>query len=122
MLSEAKKRDVQRHRRQMRIRKRVRGTLEKPRFSVFKSNKHIFAQLIDDEQGKTIVSLGTMSSTCKGKHEKKSKEAARFIGEDMARVAKEKNIARVVFDRGRYKYHGLIAAIADAARESGLQF
>lgn len=122
MLSEIKKRNIQRDRREMRVRKKLRGTLEKPRFTVFKSNKHLFVQLIDDEQGKTLVSLGTMSQQCKGQHEKKSKEAAQFIGKKLAEMAKEQNISRVVFDRGHLRYHGVIASVADAAREAGLQF
>lgn len=122
MLSEIKKRDSQRKRRGFRIRKKLRGTADKPRMSVFKSNRHLFVQIIDDEASKTILSVGTMSDACKGKFDKKSKEAAKFIGLELANKAKEKNISRVVFDRGSLRYHGLIAAIADSAREAGLQF
>lgn len=123
MINELIKRNVRRHRRQMRIRKNVRGTAEKPRLSVFKSNMHICAQLIDDDKGFTIASAGTVMKEFRSKNlGKKSKEAAREIGIKLAEVAKQKNIALAVFDRGHNKYHGLLAEVANAARESGLQF
>lgn len=112
-----------RYRRQMRVRKHVRGTAEKPRLSVFKSNKHVSAQLIDDENHITLAGYGTMSDEFDSKSfVKKSKEAARQVGKKIAALAKEKNVDRVVFDRGRYKFHGVIAELANAAREAGLQF
>lgn len=122
MLSEIKRRDVQRNRRVMRVRKKVRGNAERPRMCIYKSNKHLFVQIIDDEQGKTLVSLGSMMPECKGANSKKSKESARFIGTMIAKKALDKNISQVVFDRGHYQYHGLIAILADAAREVGLKF
>ncbi len=107
----------------LRVRKQVRGTAEKPRLSVFKSNMHIFAQLIDDEKGFTLASAGTvMKDFQDNKLGKKSKEAARAVGAKIADVAKQKNIANAVFDRGFNKYHGLLAEVANAARETGLQF
>lgn len=118
-----KKRKIARRRRQLHVRKGVRGTCEKPRLTVFRSNRHFFAQIIDDEKGETLLGFGTMSKTLKDtKFNKKSKEAVSHLGAQMAEKAKEKNIQRVVFDRGRYKYHGLLAEFASAARKAGLQF
>ena len=112
-----------RYRREMRVRKHVRGTAEKPRLSVFKSNRHVSAQLIDDENSITLAGYGTMSDEFKtDTFVKKSKEAAREVGKKIAALAKEKSVSRVVFDRGRYKFHGVIAELANAAREAGLQF
>lgn len=123
MLNEKRIRNTRRKRRQMSIRKHVRGSSEKPRLTVFKSNQHLFAQLIDDEQGVTIVSAGTSSKDFRNKNlGKRSKEAAREIGAQIAEAAKQKNIQKFVFDRGHYKYHGLLAELANAARESGIQF
>jgi len=91
--------------------------------SVFRSNKHLQVQLIDDENGKTLLGLSTLSKELKGSEfEKKSKAAAREIGKRIGQQAKKQNISRVVFDRGHYKYHGLIAELANAAREEGLTF
>ena len=123
MISELIKRNVRRRRRMMRVRKHVRGTAVKPRLSVFKSNMHIFAQLIDDDSGFTIASAGTVTKDFRDrKLDKKSKEAARQVGVKLAEAAKQKNISNVVFDRGFNKYHGLLAEVASAARETGLQF
>ncbi len=123
MINELIKRDVRRHRRMLRVRKHVRGTAEKPRLSVFKSNMHICAQLIDDDKGITIASAGTVMKEFRDKKlGKKSKEAAREVGMKLAEFAKQKNIAKAVFDRGFNKYHGLLAEVANAARETGLQF
>lgn len=123
MIKDLIKRNVRRRRRMLRVRKQVRGTAEKPRLSVFKSNMHIFAQLIDDEKGFTLASAGTvMKDFQDNKLGKKSKEAARAVGAKIADVAKQKNIANAVFDRGFNKYHGLLAEVANAARETGLQF
>ena len=91
---------------------------------MYKSNQHLFAQIIDDENGVTLAGVGTMSKDLrtKGKMLKKSKSAAKEVGAKIAELAKEKNIEKVVFDRGRYKFHGLIAELAGAAREAGLKF
>ena len=113
-----KKRDIRRKRREKSVRRRVRGTEEKPRLSVIRSNKHLFAQLIDDENFVTIAGVGTVGK--KSPFGKKSKEAARQIGAKIAQMAKEKKIQKAVFDRGHYKFHGLIAEIAAGAREAGL--
>ena len=119
MENRLKNRDVRRKRRAMRVRKKVRGNAEKPRLSVFRSNKHLAAQLIDDEGKVTLFGIGTMSKDVKGT---KSKETAKEIGKRIAQEAKKKNIQTIVFDRGQYKYHGVIAELANAAREEGLKF
>lgn len=123
MINNLTKRNVRRRRRQLRVRNGVRGSAEKPRMAVFKSNKHIFAQLIDDDNGVTVASAGTLTKEFRDmKLGKKSKEAARQVGLKLAEAAKQKNILAVVFDRRYYKYHGLLAEVANAARETGLQF
>lgn len=115
-----RRRKCSRKARVMRVRKKLRGSADQPRFSVSKTNCHIYAQLIDDEAGVTLVGFGTQSKEAKMK--RKSKESAQEIGRRIAELAKEKQIQRVVFDRGRYKFHGLIADLAGAARSAGLQF
>jgi len=123
MINELIKRNVRRRRRVLRVRKQTKGTAEKPRLTVFKSNLHIFAQLIDDEKGFTIASAGTVMKELRDqKLGKRSKEAAKRIGCMLAEAAKKKNIVSAVFDRGCNKYHGLLAEVANAARETGLQF
>ena len=123
MINDLVKRNVRRRRRMLRVRKAVKGTAEKPRLSVFKSNKHICAQLIDDDKGVTIASAGTLSKEFRDiKLGKRSKDAARQVGAKLAEAAKEMNILTAVFDRGFNKYHGLLKEVANAARETGLQF
>jgi len=123
MINNLEKRNVRRFRRQMRVRKAVRGTKDKPRLCVFKSNRHLFAQLIDDENGVTLASSGTMTKEFKAANlAKKGKDSARQVGVRLAEQAKQKQILAAVFDRGFYKYHGLLAEIAKGARETGLQF
>jgi len=106
-----------------RIRKKLRGTTERPRLAVFRSTAHIYAQVIDDTKGVTLVAA---SSTEKPSGDRKSTggnvAAAKEIGKRVAERAKENGISRVVFDRGGYLYHGRIKALADAAREAGLEF
>lgn len=97
-------------RRHKRVRALVKGTSEHPRLSVFRSNKRIYAQLIDDVKGETLLSAGDV------------KKSALKIGEDLAKKALSKGIKSVVFDRGGYKYHGLVKALADGARQGGLKF
>jgi large subunit ribosomal protein L18 len=101
----------------MRIRAKIQGTGTNPRLSVFRSNTHTYAQLIDDDAKKVMVS----SSDMKSKKGTKT-ENAKKVGSDIAKLAKEKNISKVVFDRSGYKYHGRIKAVAEGAREGGLQF
>lgn len=111
-----------RQRRKIRIRKKVNGTEERPRLVVYRSNLHIYAQIVNDRQGATIVSASTlaMSKNEKGLH--CTRETAQRVGQEIARLAKEKNITKVVFDRNGYIYHGRIKAVADGAREGGLEF
>ena len=109
--------------RHLRIRNHVSGTQTKPRLSVFRSNKHIYAQIIDDNAGHTICAASTMDkAVVKGLESTSNKEAAAAVGKDLAEKAKEKGIEKVVFDRGGYIFHGKVKALADAAREAGLVF
>lgn len=109
--------------RKIRTRKKVRGNGVRPRLCVFKSNEHLYAQLIDDELGKTIVGISTLAKALKeAKLAHKSREAAAFLGKALAKSALSQSIERVVFDRGPYPYHGLIEALAEAARTAGLKF
>ena len=112
-----------RKRRHARIRKVVTGTAAKPRLSIFRSLSHIYAQLIDDTAGKTIVSASSLEKEIQSsvKHGG-NVDAAKKVGASIAQKALGKNIKTAVFDRGGYKYHGCVKALADAAREKGLQF
>ncbi len=121
MLKQVIKRALTRQKRCYRVRKHLKGTAEKPRLSVFKSHRHIGGQLIDDEAGVTLAFLSTSSKTG-SQEQKKSKAGARFIGTELAKLAKSKKIEQVIFDRGRFKFHGLVAELANAARENGLKF
>lgn len=103
-----------------RIRARVSGTPERPRLAVFRSVNHIYAQLIDDQQGHTLVAASSIEKDLRGKGG--NIEGAKVIGKTIAQRAKDKGITRVVFDRGGYLYHGRVKALADAAREAGLEF
>lgn len=109
-------------RRKIRIRRKVNGTADRPRLVVFRSNAHIYAQIINDETGATLVSVSTLtlSKTEAGMH--CNVLGATTVGKEVARLAKEKNINSVVFDRNGYLYHGRIKAVADGAREGGLEF
>ena len=111
-----------RQRRKIRIRKKVNGTAERPRLVVYRSNLHIYAQIVNDLEGATLVSSSTLSlsKTESGLHCNKS--GAERVGKEIARLAKEKNISKVVFDRNGYIYHGRVKAVADGAREGGLEF
>ena len=112
-----------RFRRHRRVRKRVVGTPERPRLSVFRSIKHIYAQIIDDQNGVTLASASTLSPDVRDEIAGSSSiEAAKAVGKAIGRKAIEKNITSVVFDRGGYLYHGKVKALADAAREAGLTF
>jgi large subunit ribosomal protein L18 len=112
---------VIRFKRKRRIRSRVEGTLERPRFSVFRSNKHLYAQLVDDVKGATLVAASTLEEELKDKMGG-STDGAKTLGNLVAKRALAKNITQVVFDRSGYLYHGRIKALADAAREGGLKF
>lgn len=115
-------RNYRRSKRALRVRKHLRGSSIKPRMSVQKSNLHLGVQLIDDDKGITLASVSTMMKDLRTKGIKKSKETAKLLGTKIAELAKEKEIQTVVFDRGCFKFHGLIAELANAAREAGLQF
>jgi large subunit ribosomal protein L18 len=115
-----------RHRIQLRQRKRIMGTEERPRLSVFRSLDHIYAQVIDDLSGKTLVAASTVEPSIKAGFSKELKggnlKGAEAIGKTIAERSIEKGIKRVVFDRGGFLYHGRIRAVADAARKAGLEF
>lgn len=116
-------RNLKRIKRHLRIRKKVKGTPERPRLAVFRSEKHIYAQIIDDTKGHTLVSASTLDKELRQRLSKTYNiEAAREVGKLIAQRALSLGIKTVVFDRGGFKYHGRIKALADAAREAGLQF
>ena len=106
--------------RHKRVRAKISGTPERPRLNVFRSSKHIYAQVIDDVNGVTLCSASSMSKDFEGNGG--NKEAARKVGQAIAKAAAEKNIEEVVFDRGGYLYHGRVKELADSARENGLKF
>ena len=107
----------------MRLRNRFAGTAERPRLAVFRSNNHMYAQIIDDEAGRTLVAASTVEKAVKAELEKTNNVAAAAqVGTVIAKRALEKGIEEVVFDRGGFLYHGKIQALADAAREAGLKF
>lgn len=109
--------------RHLRVRQRVRGTAARPRLSVFRSLKHIYAQLVDDEAGRTLVAASSQSPECREKIKNGGNvAAAKVVGELVAQKAKALGIERVVFDRGGYQFHGRVKALADAARAGGLIF
>ena len=112
-----------REKRKNRIRRKVSGTPERPRLTVYKSLKHMYAQLVDDTSGKTLVSVSTGSKALKGEVKEDDKTAAaKKVGAAIAKAAKEKGIEAVVFDRNGFDYHGRVQAVAAAAREAGLKF
>ena len=105
-----------------RIRRRVQGTSERPRLAVHKSLNHIYAQVIDDQAGTTLVSASTLDKELKGQFPGANLAAAKAVGALIASRAKDKGLTRVVFDRGGYRYHGNVKALAEAARQNGLEF
>lgn len=117
MESSKKHRAVMRQKRTLRVRKKLYGNSERPRLSVVKSNQHISIQAIDDEKQVTIASISTI-----GEKSRKNKESGKQLGLKIAQTLKEKNVNQVILDRGRFKYHGVIAAVAEGAREAGLTF
>jgi len=114
-------RTAQRQRRQRRLRKKIAGTPTRPRLSVFRSNRHISAQIIDDEAGRTLASASTREADLRGGLTG-NKDAATAVGQRIAERAKAAGVSSVVFDRGGNQYHGRVAALADAARDGGLEF
>ena len=113
------KKQEKRHRRHIRIKSRIKGTEKCPRLSVFRSNKYIYAQLIDDLNGKTLVSVSDVKI---GKSKLNKTEKAKELGSSLAKKAIDNKIEKIIFDRGGYKYHGRIKAVAEGAREGGLKF
>ena len=113
-------RKLERERRHVRVRTKISGTAECPRLCVFRSNTNVYAQVIDDTKGVTLVQASTLDKEVKTKHA--NKEAATEVGKLVAKRALEKNIKTVVDDRGGYVYHGVVKALAEAAREAGLDF
>ena len=110
---------VRRHRT---IRKNLAGTSERPRLAVFRSAKNIYAQVIDDVSGQTLASASSLSKELKEKNDGGNKDGAKAVGNLIAEKCKEIKVAKVVFDRGGFRYHGRVAALADAVREAGLEF
>ena len=122
-MDKAKRKRQARLQRHARVRRRVRGTTERPRLCVFRSLKHMQAQIIDDTVGHTMVSANTLDAEVQAEAAGKSKsEQAKVVGDVLAKRAREAGITTVVFDRGGYRYHGRVAALAQAAREGGLEF
>ncbi|WP_026486955.1 50S ribosomal protein L18 [Caldanaerobius polysaccharolyticus] len=115
-------RNEARKKRHLRIRKKISGTPDRPRLCVYKSLKHIYAQLIDDTQGKTLVYVSTLAPELRGKVKGCNINSAKAVGELLAKKALEKGIKKVVFDRSGYVYHGKVKELADAARSAGLEF
>lgn len=113
-------RKFERTRRHIRVRRKISGTAERPRLCVYRSNTNIYAQVIDDVAGKTLVSASTLDKEVKTK--KANKEAAKEVGSLIAKRAKAAKISNVVFDRGGYIYHGVVKELAEAARKGGLEF
>lgn len=121
MSQQAKARREARLRRHRRVRKKVQGSATRPRLAVHRSNRHISAQVIDDDAGVTLASASTLEASLRT-DANGNKDAATRIGQQVAERAKAKGIDQVVFDRGGYLYHGRVAALAEAAREAGLEF
>jgi large subunit ribosomal protein L18 len=122
-MDKAKRRRVARERRHARVRKRVAGTSDRPRLCVFRSLKHIYAQIIDDTHGHTMVAASTLDPEVRGQTAGMDKATqAKLVGELLARRAVDAGIRAVVFDRGGYMYHGRVKALASGAREAGLEF
>lgn len=116
-----KKKREKRLRRHRRVRGRVAGTAAQPRLAIFRSNRQVYCQVIDDEAGKTLASASSVSKETAGDRQGNSKEAA-AVGDAIAKKCKEIGVSKVCFDRGGFRYHGRVKALADAARKGGLQF
>lgn len=117
------KKRLRRDRIRRRIRSTIRGTADRPRLCVKKSNKHVYAQLVNDRLGHTLVTASTQTDEVAEEIKDKTKqEAAEIVGKHLAKVADDKGIKKVVFDRSGYKYHGVVKALAEGAREGGLDF
>ncbi|MGI6209732.1 MAG: 50S ribosomal protein L18 [Anaerolineae bacterium] len=122
-MANVRKKNLARQRRHARVRQRVVGTPERPRLNVFRSLKHIYAQLVDDTKGYTLAAASTLDPEIKDRLAELPKEQqAELVGETVALRAREKGITQVVFDRGGYAYHGRVEKLAEAARKNGLEF
>jgi large subunit ribosomal protein L18 len=121
MTTSPQKKQRGRKRRHFRVRKKVRGTAARPRLAVFRSNRHISAQLIDDLAGRTLAAASTVEPDLRSEATS-TVDAAKRVGQRVAERAKEAGVTQVVFDRGGFQYHGRVAAVADGAREAGLEF
>ena len=122
MSSSAKQKHVARTRRHRRVRKKVQGTTERPRLAVFRSNRHMSAQVIDDRSGRTLAAASTLEAALRGDGTGTgNRQAAAAVGRLVAERAKAVGITHVVFDRGGFLYHGRVAAVAEAARDAGLE-
>lgn len=118
-----KTKQKQQLRRRQRVRNKINGNSERPRLTIFRSSKHIYAQLVDDLKGVTLAAASSLLPDLKGNVPYGGNvKAAKAVGQKLAELAKEKGIAKAAFDRGHYRYHGRVKALADAAREAGLQF
>lgn len=111
-----------RRRRKERVRKKLLGTDARPRVCVYRSNKHIYAQVISDDKGVTLAAASTLSADLAALKQSKRVEAAKQVGRALAKICKEKNITSVIFDRNGFLFHGQVKAVADGAREGGLEF
>jgi large subunit ribosomal protein L18 len=120
-MASVKEKHAKHRKRRLRIRRQLSGTAERPRLAVFRSDKHIYVQVIDDLAGKTLAAASTLSKELKG-FEGGKLDRAKAVGKLVAEKAKGAGVGKVVFDRGGFRYHGRIKAVADAARESGLDF
>jgi large subunit ribosomal protein L18 len=120
---QSKAKNEARRRRQRRVRAKIHGTAERPRLNIFRSNENIFAQLINDDLGHTIVSASTIDKELAAKVDGKTKtEAAKIVGQELGERAKKAGVETVTFDRAGFQYHGRVAALADGARDAGLKF
>jgi large subunit ribosomal protein L18 len=114
---------IGRARRKLRIRRKISGKTERPRLSIFRSGRHVYAQVVNDSDGKTLAAASTLSRDLKGTLDNDNKtDAAKKVGALIAKICLERKIDKVVFDRNGYLYHGRVKALADAAREAGLKF
>ncbi|MBW2092524.1 MAG: 50S ribosomal protein L18 [Deltaproteobacteria bacterium] len=122
-MANVKPRAFARLKRKKRVRKRIKGTAERPRLCVFRSARHIYAQVIDDESGQTLTAVSTLSPQLRDQIKGMKKlEAAKLVGEKIGAQAKEKGIVKVIFDRNGFLYHGRVQALSNGAREAGLEF
>ena len=121
MKEQAKEKNKQREKRKKRVRRKISGTKDKPRLSIYKSNRYIYLQLIDDEEGRTLLSSCSLRASYKRENSSKNLEIARKLGEDLAKEAKNKGIKKLVLDRGHSPYHGRIKVLTEEMRKQGIK-